>query len=165
MAGKKSNYSGEKRKRNRNILIFSNLTPTVNYYGYNTYDLFNFTVSKPIEFNGVVIYGRARSALEESITHFESFNIKLLNEIRVILVEYPFTIEHSENKICHCLLQYKLVLLNPNQKYIIHIEGEETASKFMNYQISEKIIKKEENEVMFTIRDNNYVGAGIVYSV
>lgn len=158
-------YSGEKRKRNRNIFKFSNLTPTVNYYGFNTYDLFNFTVSKSIEFNGVVIHGRARSALEESISQFENFNIKLLNENRDILVEYTSTVEHNGTETGYCLGQYRLVLLNANQKYIVHIEGEETASKFINYQLSEKIIKKEENGVMFNIRDNNYVGAGIVYSV
>lgn len=158
-------YSGEKRKRNRNILKFSNQTPTVNYHGTNTYDLFNFTVSKPIQFNGVLIYGRAKSALEESISQFENFKIKLLDENRVTLVEYSSTVEHNGSETGYCLCQVRLFVLEANKKYIIHIEGEEAASKMMNYQISEKIITKEDNEVMFNIKDNNYVGAGIVYSV
>lgn len=161
----KCKYSGEKRDNNINSLLFSNSTPTCNYYGINKYDLFNFSVSKPIKFLGIFIYGRVKSALKESIES-ESFKIQLLNENRDILFEYTGKVQHNGTDNRYYLFQYiKLVLLNANQKYIIHIEGDESASKFMNYETSEQNFEKEDNEVKFYIKDNNYVGAGIVYSV
>lgn len=157
-------FSGKKRKPNKKVFKFSHLSPTVNYYGINAYELFNFTVSKPIQFYGILIYGRAKSSLKES-TRSENFKIKLLNENKEIIHEYVYKIEHLGNDIPHGLYEHNSISLSANQKYIMYVEGEEKASKFMNYETSEKIIKRIENEVMFTIKDNNYVGAGIIYSV
>lgn len=140
-------YSGESRGIILKTLKFSERPVFAKNLYLTGYDLFHFTVSHSIHFQGIEIYGRK----EVKVQNPEKFIIKLKDENQRVLCENIIEINHNGSDKLYELLFNDPYVLEAHKKYIISIQREKPGS-FLNYSLRiNQIIRKEMNGIVFNI--------------